>query len=1132
MFQCIIQQRNGWNRNSPELKDVYPDIRLQLNEQLRCLDVRMETQVAVVGELQDFFRRRAEVELDYSKNLDKLAKSLQLRHKEQKQKREQWPLFSSYSCWQQLVTQTRNLSKDHAALSEVYSTHLVSRLAQVIEDVQRIYRRCREIGYETHEEILRVLHELHTTMKTYQAYQGECRQAEAKLRLAENQRLKIEQSLPKEKLDRSKKFRLVEKEVQKRKNKYFDAKLKALKARNEYVLCLEASNTTLHKYFVDDLSDLIDCMDLGFHECISRALMMHISAEEGHQGSVQAGLDALHSNIAALDSRLDKQRFLEFNHSAFMIPKKFEFQGKTDEFAEPELQKLLCAEMETRLVQLKTRLTTLRAESEEVWKTLETAEATLLDMLTAKDYDCSGYFGDNALPASKPPETVSIKLRADRHETEEFYLTKLREFMLGTSRIARLDSKHEYIRQQLLDMSSGVEVIGGSGGIGGGSQSPGLLQPSSASKPPRRKRIGRLHMNGQPKLFGGSLEEYLESLNQEIPLIVKSCIRVINLYGLHHQGIFRVSGSQVEINNFREAFERGEDPLADVTDASDINSVAGVLKLYLRELREPLFPIIYFEQFMELAQLESKQEFVMRMKDLVQSLPRCVVIVMRYLFAFLNHLSEYSDENMMDPYNLAICFGPTLVPVPEDKDQVQYQNQVNELIKNIILFNDEIFPLNDFGGTVYEKYISREPDDNDVGDSPSDHVQEDMDSEVYPSEDETESLEATAQFDFIARSERELSLRKGEHVTLYSQVSNDWWRGSVNGKEGLIPDKYILLKMKDEDREKMELFKSSSSDESMRRRASSSNDSVLSGASSSHSPLLGATPPWPPILPPSHHSASVASTVATQEVMGEQLLVKDATSEDTLNKGPSRAMSCNSLDSGKESASDEQLLRGDESLDNSIHTSLGSVEEFAAGQRTVVDMEKKKTHWKSQSVGEVGNGVSEAPTNFSQNRELWQRRAASQTHLQHQHLQVHGSQKEGEPEVTHKDIPLPVFQQAATDESAAGRDLRQTPDLVMDLPLVSGTPDSTAAEKTGAESPTGPESPDMTTAAERFAKQNQCTLKKNTKQKDSKPEQTPPPLQPKPPLLKAKPQLMRKPVLPHPSAQVSPQLIRRDTTNS
>lgn len=77
----------------------------------------------------------------------------------------------------------------------------------------------------------------------------------------------------------------------------------------------------------------------------------------------------------------------------------------------------------------------------------------------------------------------------------------------------------------------------------------------------------------------------------------------------------------------------------------------------------------------------------------------------------MSSLSEYSDENMMDPYNLAICFGPTLVPVPEDKDQVQYQNQVNELIKNIILFNDEIFPTHEIGGTLYEKYISREPDD-------------------------------------------------------------------------------------------------------------------------------------------------------------------------------------------------------------------------------------------------------------------------------------------------------------------------------------------------------------------------------------------------------------------------------------
>lgn len=71
-------------------------------------------------------------------------------------------------------------------------------------------------------------------------------------------------------------------------------------------------------------------------------------------------------------------------------------------------------------------------------------------------------------------------------------------------------------------------------------------------------------------------------------------------------------------------------------------------------------------------------------------------------------LSEYADENMMDAFNLAICFGPTLMPAPEDKDQVQYQNQINELIKCMILYHDDIFPP-DLVGLEYEKYISHEP---------------------------------------------------------------------------------------------------------------------------------------------------------------------------------------------------------------------------------------------------------------------------------------------------------------------------------------------------------------------------------------------------------------------------------------
>ena len=64
----------------------FPDIRVQLNDQLKCLDGRLETQQAIVNEFQDIFRRRAEIEASYSKDLDRLARLVSNRHKEHKQK--------------------------------------------------------------------------------------------------------------------------------------------------------------------------------------------------------------------------------------------------------------------------------------------------------------------------------------------------------------------------------------------------------------------------------------------------------------------------------------------------------------------------------------------------------------------------------------------------------------------------------------------------------------------------------------------------------------------------------------------------------------------------------------------------------------------------------------------------------------------------------------------------------------------------------------------------------------------------------------------------------------------------------------------------------------------------------------
>lgn len=150
----------------------------------------------------------------------------------------------------------------------------------------------------------------------------------------------------------------------------------------------------------------------------------------------------------------------------------------------------------------------------------------------------------------------------------------------------------------------------------------------------------------------------------------------------------------------------------------------------------------------------------------------------------------------MDPYNLAICFGPTLMPVPEIQDQVSCQAHVNEIVKTIIIHHETIFPdAKELDGPIYEKCMAGD----DYCDSPySEHgtleeVDQDAGTEPHTSEDECEPIEAIAKFDYVGRSARELSFKKGASLLLYHRASEDWWEGRHNGIDGLVPHQYIVV---------------------------------------------------------------------------------------------------------------------------------------------------------------------------------------------------------------------------------------------------------------------------------------------------------------------------------------------------
>uniref|UniRef100_A0A8D3BKW2 SLIT-ROBO Rho GTPase activating protein 2 n=1 Tax=Scophthalmus maximus TaxID=52904 RepID=A0A8D3BKW2_SCOMX len=716
-----------------EYETQVKEIRAQLVEQLKCLDQQCELRVQLLQDLQDFFRKKAEIEMDYSRNLEKLAERFLTKTRSTKDhllKKEQ-SILSPVNCWNLLLLQVKRESRDHATLSDLYLNNIIPRFAQISEDSGRLFKKSKEVGVQLQEDMMKVLNELYTVMKTYHMYNTDSINAESKLKDAEKQEEKQmgrsnrqdDRQTPRspdtlssikndEKPVRRSSVKKIEKMKEKRQAKYTENKLKAIKARNEYLLALEATNSCVFKYYIRDLSDIIDCCDLGYHASLHRALRTYLSAEQNVETSKHTGLETLDGAAESLEPNGDKQKLMETYNNVFCPPARFDFQSHMG-----DMMGMMCAqqplegELLQRCQQLQSRLSTLKIENEEVKKTMEATLSTIQDMVTVEDYDVSECFHhSNSMESVKSTFSESYlskpslaKRRANQQETEQFYFTKLKEFLEGRNLITKLEAKHDLIQ----------------------------------------------------KTLGES--DILSCLS--LPL----CICFISRHGLQHEGIFRVSGSQVEVNDIKNAFERGEDPLAGDQNDHDMDSIAGVLKLYFRGLDHALFPKEVFHDLISCVSMESLQERAVHIKKVLQSLPNKTLIIMRYLFAFLNHLSQYSEDNMMDPYNLAICFGPTLMSVPEGNDQVSCQAHVNELIKTIIIHHDTIFPgPPDLQGPVYALPGTGE----DFCDSPHcepplvEEPAPDAVSVIHNSEDESDPIEAIARFDYSGRTSRELSFKK------------------------------------------------------------------------------------------------------------------------------------------------------------------------------------------------------------------------------------------------------------------------------------------------------------------------------------------------------------------------------------
>lgn len=171
----------------------------------------------------------------------------------------------------------------------------------------------------------------------------------------------------------------------------------------------------------------------------------------------------------------------------------------------------------------------------------------------------------------------------------------------------------------------------------------------------------------QKSIFKCELSHVFELSHQkiydvEVPSVLYRCLQfLISKSASCEEGIFRLSGSSLLIRQLRERFDKDYDvDLQSLDPVPDINTIAGLLKLWLRELPSNILTKELYQQFKETTLKRSPEETARDFSQLVKKLPKVNHDVLYALFKFLNEVIRNKDLNKMNLKNLCIVFSPTL----------------------------------------------------------------------------------------------------------------------------------------------------------------------------------------------------------------------------------------------------------------------------------------------------------------------------------------------------------------------------------------------------------------------------------------------------------------------------------------
>uniref|UniRef100_A0A8C3A2A9 BCR activator of RhoGEF and GTPase n=1 Tax=Cyclopterus lumpus TaxID=8103 RepID=A0A8C3A2A9_CYCLU len=183
----------------------------------------------------------------------------------------------------------------------------------------------------------------------------------------------------------------------------------------------------------------------------------------------------------------------------------------------------------------------------------------------------------------------------------------------------------------------------------------------------REFSLKRMPSRKQSGVFGVKINVVTKRERSKVPLIVRQCVEEIERRGMDEVGIYRVSGVATDIQALKAAFDSNNRDVSVMMREMDVNAIAGTLKLYFRELPEPLFTDDLYPNFaggIALSDCVAKESCML---NLLLSVPETNLVTFLFLLDHLKRVAENECINKMSLHNLATVFGPTLLR-PSEKD--------------------------------------------------------------------------------------------------------------------------------------------------------------------------------------------------------------------------------------------------------------------------------------------------------------------------------------------------------------------------------------------------------------------------------------------------------------------------------